>query len=273
MDMNERPSQYDGNENGYGCKDLRGQGGYGYSDQRSQDGYTPGYRGQGSPDAPQFGVKKFLKECPVTVALAAANVLVWIVLAIQGDTESSRFMFAHGAMWPESVLSGEYYRLFTATFLHFGPVHLLNNMLMLVVLGHEVEIPVGHVRFLICYLLSGLSGSLLSFFNMMRTGEYALACGASGAIFGIMGMMLVVIVVHKGRYERYTVRRLLVMIALSLYFGFTSGSVDNAGHVGGLVGGFVLCFLIYGIPFIIRKCYTEKLSGSQDRRIPGSRNQ
>ena len=250
MDVNERPTQYDnGNEYGYG------------------------YGGQGRQGGSGSGVKKFLKECPVTVALAAANIIVWIVLAIQGDTESSRFMFSHGAMWPKSVIDGEYYRLFTCTFLHFGPAHLLNNMLMLVVLGHEVEIPVGHVRFLICYLFSGLSGSILSCFHMLRTGDPALACGASGAIFGILGMMLTVIVAHKGRYERYTVRRLLVMIALSLYFGFTSGSVDNAGHVGGLVGGFVICFLIYAIPFIIRKCYTEKLSGRSEKPFPGGENE
>ena len=207
------------------------------------------------------------------MALAAANILVWIVLALQGDTESGSFMFEHGGMWPKSVISGEYYRLITSIFLHFGPVHLLNNMLMLVVLGHEVEIPVGHVRFLVCYLLSGLSGSMLSCFHMVRTGDFAVACGASGAIFGIMGMMLVVIVVHKGRYERYTMRKLFVMIALSLYFGFTSGSVDNAGHVGGLLGGFISGFLIYGIPFIIRKCYTEKLSGGSEDNLPGSRNE
>ena len=206
------------------------------------------------------------------MALAAANILVWIVLALQGDTESGTFMFEHGGMWPPSVVSGDYYRLVICIFLHFGPVHLLNNMLMLVVLGHEVEIPVGHVRFAICYLLSGLSGSFLSCFNMLRTGDYAIACGASGAIFGIMGMMLVVIVVHKGRYERYTVRKLLVMIALSLYFGFTSGSVDNAGHLGGLIGGFISGFLIYGIPFIVRKCYTEKLSGRSEDTLRDSRN-
>ena len=249
MDMNESPKRYDsGNENGYG------------------------YANTGNGGGSASGVKRFLKECPVTVALAAANVVVFLVLALQGDTESSNFMFSHGAMWPKSVISGEYYRLFTCTFLHFGAAHLLNNMLMLIVLGHEVEIPVGHVRFLICYLLSGLSGSLLSCFHMIRTGDYALACGASGAIFGIMGMMLTVIVAHKGRYERYTVKRLLVMIALSLYFGFTSGSVDNAGHVGGLLGGFVSCFLIYLIPFIIRKCYTEKLSGRSGKTLPGSGN-
>lgn len=250
MDTNQRPSQYGaGNESGYGYGPQREQGGTGDS------------------------VKKFLKECPVTVGLAAANILVWIILALQGDTQSGSFMYEHGGMWPQSVLSGEYYRLFTSMFLHFGPVHLLNNMLMLVVLGHEVEIPVGHVRFLICYLLSGLSGSILSCFHMVRTGDFAVACGASGAIFGIMGMMLVVIVVHKGRYERYTVRKLFVMIALSLYFGFTSGSVDNAGHVGGLLGGFIFSFLIYGIPFIIRKCYTEKLSGRSEDTLPGSRNE
>ena len=256
MDMNERPTRYGGgNEN-----DYENGSGYGYGDRSRQ--------GDSSSSA-----KKFLKESPVTIALAAANIVVFIVLAIQGNTEDSKFMLAHGAMWPDSVIAGEYYRLFTCTFLHFGPAHLLNNMLMLVVLGHEVEIPVGHVRFLICYLLSGLSGSILSCFQMIRTGDYALACGASGAIFGIMGMMLTVIVAHKGRYERYTVRKLLVMIALSLYFGFTSGSVDNAGHIGGLVGGFVFCFLIYLIPFIIRKCYTEKLSGRSEKTLPGSENE
>ena len=182
----------------------------------------------------------------VSIALAAVNVLVFLVLAFQGDTEDPLFMLEHGAIYPELVLQGgEWYRLFTCMFLHFGVEHLMNNMVILVVAGMQLEHALGKIKFLLLYLISGVGSSLLSLFVMTKTGEAAVAAGASGAVFGIIGALLWVAVKNRGRFENLTTRGLLIMIILCLYYGFTSTGVDNWGHIGGLIAGFVLSILLY----------------------------
>ena len=93
----------------------------------------------------------------VNIALAAVNVLVFLYLEAIGSTEDGVFMVKHGAVFaPFVILGGEYYRLFTAMFLHFGVIHLANNMLVLLVLGEKMEKALGHIKYLIFYLASGV---------------------------------------------------------------------------------------------------------------------
>lgn len=182
----------------------------------------------------------------VSAAMAAVNVIVFLVLAFQGDTEDPVFMLEHGAVYPELVLQGgEWYRLFTCMFLHFGVEHLMNNMVILVVAGMQLENALGKIKFLLLYLISGAGSSLLSLFVMTKTGDAAVAAGASGAVFGIIGALLWVAIKNRGRFENLTTRGLLIMIILCLYYGFTSTGVDNWGHIGGLITGFVLSILLY----------------------------
>lgn len=98
---------------------------------------------------------------------------------------------------------------------------------------------------MIIYFLSGLSGNILSALWDMQTGDYAVSAGASGAIFGIVGAILYVAIRNRGRIGTITGRGILFMIILSLYYGFTSGGVDNFAHIGGLVSGLVLAVLLY----------------------------
>ena len=92
----------------------------------------------------------------VNFALAAVNVLVFLYLEAIGSTEDGVFMVKHGAVFaPFVILGGEYYRLFTAMFLHFGVIHLANNMLVLLVLGEKMEKALGHIKYLISYLAGG----------------------------------------------------------------------------------------------------------------------
>ena len=139
----------------------------------------------------------------------------------------------------------EYYRLFTSMFLHFGMAHLANNMLVLFVIGDNLERAVGKARYLLIYFLSGIGGNLLSCYLDYQDGSMSVSAGASGAIFGVMGAMLYVLLVNHGRLEDLTVRQIAIMAGFSLYFGFTSSGVDNAAHIGGLVSGFVLALLFY----------------------------
>ena len=193
------------------------------------------------------------KETPITFILVLANIITFVVLEFMGDTTDAIFMLLNGAMNPHMVLqNGEWYRLFTSNFMHFGIEHLMNNMLLLFLLGQIFERAVGPVRYLGIYLGSGLSGSLLSFFYMCLMRKEDIVAGASGAIFGIVGGMIIVIVVNKGRYNGISIKRMLFMAVLTLYFGFTSAGTDNVGHVGGFVSGMIFTFFSYGITTLIK---------------------
>lgn len=181
----------------------------------------------------------------ITVGFVAINVIVYLLLEIWGDTNDSEYMMHMGAVWPPDILDGQYWRLVTATFMHFGFEHILNNMLILACAGPILEGALGHVKYFFLYLLAGVGGSTLSCLQMLWSGDYAVAAGASGAIFGIIGALFWIVVRNKGRYETLTGKGLLFMIVISLYYGVSSGEVDNWGHLGGLFMGFLLGIILY----------------------------
>lgn len=190
--------------------------------------------------------EKQIKQAYITITLVAINCIVFLILEIMGDTQESDFMAQMGAVWPPYIQEkGQYWRLLTATFMHFGFDHILNNMLILICAGGILEDALGHVKYLILYLIAGVGGSTLSYLQMLHSGDYAVSAGASGAIFGIIGALLWIVILHKGQYETLTGRGLLFMIVISLYYGIHTGGVDNWGHVGGLIMGFLMGILLY----------------------------
>ena len=93
----------------------------------------------------------------ITMAVIAANIIVFAVMSIFGNTLDAQYMAEHGAMYPPYVAeNGQYWRMFTSMFMHFGLMHILNNMIMLGAVGRIVEIAMGHVRFLIAYIVAGI---------------------------------------------------------------------------------------------------------------------
>lgn len=183
---------------------------------------------------------------PVNTTLAVLNVIIFFILDIMGDTTDAVFMLKHGAMYPFAVLmDGQWYRLLTSAFLHFGFPHLVNNMVMLVCLGSYLERALGKIKYIIFYLVAAVGSSLASLGIMLYTGDIAVSAGASGAIFGIIGALLYMLIRNRGRFADLTMVRFLLMIGLSLYYGFSSTGVDNAAHVGGLVIGFILGIILY----------------------------
>lgn len=185
-------------------------------------------------------------EAVCTIALIAVNVAVFFILSLFGDTEDAVFMMRHGAMYGYLVTHDhEFYRLFTCLFLHFGIEHLLNNMVILGALGWHLEQQTGRIRFLLIYFGSGLCGNVVSLIFHGAAQEHTVSAGASGAIFGLMGALLWVVIANHGRLGRLSGRGMLVMVALSLYFGLSSSGVDNYAHIGGLLSGFLLALILY----------------------------
>lgn len=191
---------------------------------------------------------RYGKKAYVNGLLIALNVLFFLYLEITGSSENVYFMYTKGAMSAPAVLEdGEYYRLLTAMFMHFGIRHIMNNMLVLFVLGDNLERALGHVKYLIFYLLCGIGSNWVS---MMAhsTDTMTVSAGASGAIFGVVGGLLYVVTANKGRLEDLSTRQLVIMIFFSLYLGYTSTSVDNTAHLSGLVIGIVLAIILYHRP-------------------------
>ena len=196
------------------------------------------------------GIKKTvleeIKKEPVTTILILINIVIFFLVEITGSSENTMHMLECGAAYTPYILEqGEYYRIFTCMFLHFGMEHLANNMLVLFVLGQRLEPIAGKIKFLLIYLLGGMGGSLLSVYMDIRKQEYAISAGASGAVFAVMGAMIYVLLRNRGRVADLSAKQILVMAVFSVYLGFAAGGVDNAAHVGGMIFGFVMAVILY----------------------------
>lgn len=150
------------------------------------------------------------------------------------------------------ILNGEVWRLFTAMFLHIGPVHLISNLIGLLMLGPIIEGHFGHWRFTVIYILGGLLGSIASY-----AFSPALSAGASGAIFALLGATLLYFYRFRenfGQRGRDILQSMVVVLVLNLFIGVSMSNVDNWGHVGGLVGGFLTTLGLmprYRVPDIV----------------------
>lgn len=182
----------------------------------------------------------------ITMAVIAVNIIVFAVMSIFGNTLDAQYMAEHGAMYPPYVAeNGQYWRLFTSMFMHFGLMHILNNMVMLGAVGRIVEIAMGHVRFLIAYIVAGICGGALSYAVMLHNNDYAVSAGASGAIFGMVGALVWIVIVNRGFYEGISRQQVIFMVILMIYYGVSTSGVDNWDHLGGLAGGFIISIVLY----------------------------
>ncbi len=167
----------------------------------------------------------------VTKVLIGINVLVYLGELAQGAglNANSGSIYVKGVLYGPFVASGDWWRLITSAFLHYGPFHLGLNMLALWWFGAPLEQALGRGRFLLLYLVSGLAGSA----GALIDKPLSPTVGASGAIFGILGAMLVL------EWQRSHVigGSVLPIIAINLVFTFTISSISIGGHIGGLVGG------------------------------------
>ena len=179
------------------------------------------------------------KKPYLTWALLAINLLIWLAMEASGGSEDSEVLLDFGAMFGPLIADGEYWRLFTAMFLHVGMMHLLFNGIALLIFGRIVERAYGHFRFALIYVLAGLSGSVAS----LMLNSVAIGAGASGAIFGVLGALIAYLLANRetlGVMGRQTLTSILVIAGINLVFGFFSPGIDNWAHIGGLVGGFGL---------------------------------
>jgi membrane associated rhomboid family serine protease len=180
---------------------------------------------------------------PVVVGtLIAVNVLVFVLTAIDAGSvtdNASGPVFAATALVPVQVAAGGWWRLVTSGFLHIGPLHLLFNMVALWFLGRDVELVLGRLRFTVLYGVSLLGGSAAVMVFGSPGGAVA---GASGAIFGLMGALVVLL-----RRLQLPMTQALVVIGLNVVLSLTIPGISLLGHLGGLVvGAAVAAGMVHG---------------------------
>lgn len=186
------------------------------------------------------------KGFTATPLLIILNTLVFIIMVFTGFgviNFHTRDLLVVGAMYKPALQQGEWWRLLTAMFIHGGFIHLVMNMLSLYLGGIFSEESLGTKKFLFVYFFSGIGAGLIS---MLWHSSPVVAVGASGAIFGLFGVMLAFALFNK--FEPGMKGVILILLTCtagySLLIGFVSRGVDNSAHLGGLVIGFVLgCFL------------------------------
>ena len=183
----------------------------------------------------------------LTRALTVANAAVFLVMAVAGIDVLRPGPLDYidwGSNFAPLTAGGEWWRLLSAMFLHFGPLHLLFNAWALWAIGSLVERLFGHVRFGAIYAVAGLAGGLAS----IAWNPLVNSAGASGAIFGIIGAQLAFFTRSGHRLPSGVVRAqrnsTLAFIAYSVTFGFIVPGIDNAAHLGGLASGFAMGWLL-----------------------------
>ncbi len=177
------------------------------------------------------GVVGATNPTPIVIAIIAINVVVFF---LEGFGTNARVIDRY-AMWPAAVhLENQYYRAFTAMWLHANFTHIFFNMIALLIVGPALEVLLGKVRFLVLYLLAGLGGSVGSY---ILSQPNVAGIGASGAIMGVLGAYVVI-----GLRRRLPVAPVVILLAINFVIGFT-GDIDWRAHLGGLVTGCVLAFV------------------------------
>jgi len=191
-----------------------------------------------------FSIFKPTQGFFITPILLDLNILIFILMAISGvnimqpDNES---LLNWGANFRPMTLEGEWWRLITNCFLHIGIFHLLMNMYALLYIGVLLEPHLGRTRFISAYLLTGITASIAS----LWWHDLTISAGASGAIFGMYGVFLSMLTTNL--IEKTARKALLTSIAVFVCYNLINGlkgGIDNAAHIGGLVGGLVIGYAL-----------------------------
>lgn len=192
---------------------------------------------------------------PVTIGLILAIAMVFVAEIMNGipfvgvDVPHLPALARMGAIVPWLFEQGEYWRLVAAMFLHIGLLHLLLNLWALYQLGYVFEMMFGSVRFLMIYFVTGITASITSAIFLSSEG---LSAGASGAVFGILGALIVAIrrspVWRHEPWTRGFTQQLMGWAALNVFIGFTFPGIDNAAHMGGFAAGLVLGLIPHRVP-------------------------
>ena len=185
------------------------------------------------------GLKQYFKDAPMTSILIGLNLIMLLVVLIYGGFDQYTLLRL-GALWAPLVKDGEEWRLITSMFLHGSIMHFVGNAVIgLYILSGALERMIGSKKFIIIYLFSGLGAGLLVTFT-----SNALTIGASGAIFGALGSLLYIGMFRRDLMSDRDYQSIRGLVIVNIMFTFLIPNISIAGHVGGIVTGFLLSYLL-----------------------------
>ena len=176
----------------------------------------------------------------VVYSILSINLLIWVLTEVIGSSRDPMTLRQFGAITYLDINNGDYWRLFSAIFLHVGAGHLAVNCLSLLIMGGLLEKMVGHSRFAVIYMGSGISGSSFSYLMIPFLGVGA---GASGAIFGCVGALAGYFIVNRksmGEMGKQNLNAVLILAGINFAFGYIMPGIDNWAHLGGFIAGAIL---------------------------------
>ena len=179
-----------------------------------------------------------------TYIFLVVNIAIFVLMALAGGSTNEPTLMAFGVKSNPQIARGEWWRFITPIFIHIGMLHLFFNSYALWIVGPQVEKLYGAARFVILYVLTGVAGVYASYFYH----PYSESAGASGAIFGLFGVLLVFGVRYRNSippfFKRAVGTGVLPVIVINLIIGFTIPAIDNSAHIGGLLAGAALAALV-----------------------------
>lgn len=188
--------------------------------------------------------KSYLRYYPVTSLILAANVIMFLVLTFNGGSGDALTQLKYGALTNVEPFASEWWRLFSSMFLHHDLTHLISNCFAILVFAPPLERLLGHWRYALLYLASGLVGNLISLEIYRQSMENHLSVGASGAIYGVYGAFLYIALLQRHLMDTSSRQTLYSLLIIGVVFSLMVPQVNWMAHFGGLIGGFFLYGLI-----------------------------
>lgn len=192
--------------------------------------------------------KDYLKFYPVTSAILAINIIMFIILSFDGGSDNTLTLLKYGAITNVEPFASQGWRFITSIFLHGGFHHLFSNSFGILVFAPPLERLLGHFRYAVLYLGSGVIGNLASMWFYQQTNDTYISVGASGAIYGIYGAFLFIALFQRQILDESSRKTLYSILLIGIVFSILVAQINWVAHFGGLIGG----FLIYGLMIKLR---------------------
>lgn len=188
--------------------------------------------------------KSYVRYYPVTCLILAANLVMFVLLLLKGGTDSNLAKVELGAMLNSEPYASEWWRLFASMFLHHDFNHLFFNCFSILVFAPPLERLIGHWKYALLYLGSGIVGNVLSMEIYSRSADIFISAGASGAIYGVYGAYLYIALLQRHLMDESSRKTLYSLLIIGVVFSFLVPQVNWMAHFGGLLGGFFLYGLL-----------------------------
>src|SRR5579862_8095501 len=182
----------------------------------------------------------WVRRSTFTYFFFGLNILIFILMALAGGSSNESTLLAFGVKSNPEIAQGQWWRFVTPIFIHIGLLHLFFNSYALWIVGPQVEKLYGGARFVLLYMLTGIAGVYGSYSYHPGT----ISAGASGAIFGLFGVLLVFGIRYRSSippfFKRAVGTGVLPVIVINLIIGFSIPAIDNSAHISGLLAGAAL---------------------------------